>query len=141
MLDLVDGMSLEVKMPQLLTRLWLEGGIYITALFVKESSAVDLIILPNKYCKRIGETQYGTGIITFDFSYFDSLGLDKEGVKELLQGFSEEMQEKYLFYKTNPEMRWQMLDPSFSTAILQNEKSIPLTFYVYGSILNYEKIF
>lgn len=139
MLDLVDGMSLEVKMPQLLTRLWLEGGIYITALFVKESSAVDLIILPNKYCKRIGETQYGTGIITFDFSYFDSLGLDKEGVKELLQGFSEEMQEKYLFYKTNPEMRWQMLDPSFSTAILQNEKSVPLTFYVYGSILNYEK--
>ena len=26
MLDLVDGMSLEVKMPQLLTRLWLEIG-------------------------------------------------------------------------------------------------------------------
>lgn len=140
MLEVVDGLNIETKFPSLLTLLFTTGAVYITTYCDEESITVDSILLPDRYCRKIGETQYGTAIIEFDFSYFQSLGLMREELEEYIKQFPSEFKKGYDEYlKNSSEMRWQQLDPRFSTGILLNDVSIPTFFYLYGSILDYEK--
>lgn len=46
MLELADGLNLEVKMPQILTALYVEGCAYVTSYYDKTANAICLIILP-----------------------------------------------------------------------------------------------
>lgn len=140
MLEVVDGLSIETKFPRLLTTLLIEGAIYITTISNEDSITIDTLLLPNKYCRKIGETQYGTALIQFDFSYFDDLGLTKEQLNEYLESFSDEFQKGYRAYKKDTvKNRWQDLDPHFSTGVLLNEYSIPTFIYLWGGLLDYEK--
>lgn len=140
MLEVVEGLSIETKFPNLLTYLFIRGGVYFTTICDEDSLTIDTILLPDKYCRKIGETQFGTAIIEFDYSYFDDLGFAAEDLKDYLKSFSKEMQKGYNKYKKDStNFRWQELDPHFSSGVLLNEASVPTFFYIYGGILDYEK--
>ena len=139
MLEVVDGLSIETKFPALLTMLYINGAVYFTTYCDPDSLTINTIILPDKYCRKIGETQYGTIIISFDLSYFDNLGLTADQLNELFKGFPKEMKSLYNAYKKDSTKQWAQLDPFFSSGVLLNEFSIPTLFYVYGSIINYEQ--
>ena len=139
MLEVVDGLSIETKFPAMLSLMYISGGVYFTTFCDEESLSIDTMLLPDKYCKKIGETQYGTNIIQFDFSYFDSFGLKGQDLQTMLKSFPKEFQSGYRKYSNNSQLRWQTLDPHYSSALLLNEMSIPTYFYLMGGILDYEK--
>lgn len=140
MLEVVDGLSIETKFPALLTLLFTTGSVYFTTYCDEENYAIDTILLPNKYCRKIGETQFGAAIIQLDMSYIDDLGGNSDELKKaFLDGFPVEFKKHYNVYKRNSKMRWATLDPRFSSAILLNDAAIPTFFYLYGGILDYEK--
>ena len=140
MLEVVDGLSIETKFPALLTLLFTTGSVYFTTYCDEENYAIDTILLPNKYCRKIGETQFGAAIIQLDMSYIDDLGGNSDELKKaFLDGFPVEFKKHYNDYKRDSKMRWATLDPRFSSAILLNDAAIPTFLYLYGGILDYEK--
>lgn len=140
MLEVADGLSIETKFPALLTLLFMTGSVYFTTYCDEENYAIDTILLPNKYCRKIGETQFGAAIIQLDMSYIDDLGGNSDELKKaFLDGFPVEFKKYYNAYKRDSKMRWATLDPRFSSAILLNDAAIPTFFYLYGGILDYEK--
>lgn len=139
MLEVVDGLSIETKFPALLSLLFTNGSVYFTTMCDEDSITIDTLLLEPKYCHKIAETQYGTAIIQFDFFYFDSLGLNDKALKEYLKSFPKEFASGYNKYKKDNDMRWQILDPRFSSGIMLNEVGLPRYLYLYGGILDYEK--
>ena len=140
MLEIVDGLSIETKFPTLLTNLFINGSVYFTTLYEEESMTINTLILPSDKCRKVGETQYGTAVIRFDFSYFQNLGLDNDDLQELLKMFPKDFRSKYNKYLSNStDYQWQTLDARFSSGILLNEVAIPTLFYLYGGILDYEQ--
>lgn len=139
MQEVVDGLGVETKFPAILTKMFIEGGAYFTTVCDEDSIAIDTLILPDKYCRKIGESQLGTAIINFDFSYFDSIVSNQKERDEYFKSFSPEFKKKYAAFKKDSNKRWQTLDPRYSSCILVNDLSIPTFFYLYGGILDYEK--
>ena len=139
MLEVVDGLSIETVFPEILTRLFIAGSVYFTTLSDENSLTVSTFILDEQYCRKIAETQYGTSIIQFDFSYFDSLGLDAKAIKDYLKSFPKEFSKGYNKYTDDNKNRWQTLDPRYSGGMMLNEVGIPRYLYLYGGILDYEK--
>lgn len=140
MLEVADGLSIETKFPLILSYLFIEGAVYLTTVSDEQSIAIDTIILPSKYCRKIGETQYGTAIIEFDFSYFDDVGLTADQLKNYLKSFPDDFAKRYNKYKKDKtNFRWQQLDPHFSTGLLLNEYAVPTFLYLWGGILDYEQ--
>ena len=140
MLEVADGLSIETKFPVLLRTLYLEGAVYFATVSDEDSLTVDTIILPNKYCRKIAETQFNTAIIEFDVTYFDSLGLKGDALDVLLESFPEELVKAYKAYKNdmkNP--RWVMVDPRFASGILLNEYAVPTYLYLLAGIRQYEQ--
>lgn len=85
MLELADGLAIETKLPELLIRLFTTGATYFTSYLDEDSMTINILLLPEKYCRDIGQTQYGTYIIEFDFSYFTDLGYSEETLKAFLK--------------------------------------------------------
>ena len=139
MLEVVDGLSIETKFPALLTTLLTEGSVFFTTICDEDSINIDTIILPSNYCRKIGETQYGTAIISFNFSYFDDIGVNQEQLKEIFKTFPSEFKKKYNKYKSDSNLQWQDLDSTFSSGLSLNEVGLPTYLYVYGSILDFEE--
>ena len=139
MLEVADGLSIESKFPEILTRLFVQGSLFFTTACDEDSITIDTIVLPDKYCRKIGETQHGTGIIEFDFSYFDSCGLKGEDLEDFLASFPEEFESLYREYKKDTKHSWLELDPRFSSCVMLNEVGIPTYVYILGGILDYEK--
>ena len=139
MLEAVDGLSIETKFPAMLSLLYTNGAVYFTTFSDEESLSIDTMLLPDQYCKKVGETQYGTNIIQFDFSYFQSLGVQGKDLQEVMKSFPKEFQSGYRRFQNDANERWQTLDPHYSSALLLNEMSIPTYFYLMGGILDYEK--
>lgn len=100
-LEIVDGLALPIKGPNLLTTLFLKGAVYYTTLNDADSLTIDTLILPNAYCRKIGDTQFGTAIISFDMSYFSSVGLAADQLDEYFESFPEEFKAGYLAYLQN----------------------------------------
>lgn len=140
MLEVVDGLGMETKFPIILRTLYMEGAVYFATVSDEDSLTVDTVILPNKYCRKIAETQYNTSIIEFDVTYFNSLGLKGDALDQLLASFPEEIVKAYEAYtKSNTNPRWVMLDPRFATGILLNEYAVPTYLYLLAGIRSYEK--
>lgn len=139
MLETVDGLALKNKIPSLLQRLFTEGSVFFTTLSDDESLAIDTLILPSKYCRQIGETQFGTAIIAFDMSYFRDQGLTEDKLKDYFKSFPKEFEKGYRAYLKDSTKRWCELDPRFSSGVMMNELGIPTYIYVLGGILDFEK--
>lgn len=105
MLEVVDGLSIETKFPAMLRNLFISGAVYFTTMVNEESYTVDTLLLPNKYCRKIGETQYGTALIQFDFSYFSDLGLTEEQLKDYFKSFPKEFEKCYRKYQKDQNLR------------------------------------
>lgn len=102
MVEVVDGLNIETKFPKMLTYLYTNGAVYFTTIGSEEDYTLETILLPDAYCKKIGETQYGTPIISFNFAYFDKLNLSLEAtVKYLKESFTKEFADGYKKYKKN----------------------------------------
>ena len=139
MLEIVEGINIETKFPQLLLLLFQKGAVYFTTDLNEETYSIETILLPNKYCRKVGMTQFGTAIIQFDFSYFDSLGLGADQLKQTFASFPKEISKKYNIYKKNTQKRWQVLDSRFSTALVLNDQLIPTYLYALSGILAFEQ--
>ena len=139
MIEVVDGLCIENIFPRILRQLFIDGEVYFTTTADEDIKSVNTIILPRKYCRRIGETKYGTNIIEFNCQYFDNLGLANDNLKKFLEGFPKEIQTGYKAYKNNSNKKWCILDGRFSSCVLLNEYGIPTYFYLYGSIIDYEQ--
>ena len=105
MLEVADGLSIETKFPAMLSLLYINGAVYFTTACDEESVTIDTILLPDAYCRKIGETQYGTNIIQFDFSYFQNIGAQGDDLKELLKSFPKEFQRCYNKYLVDSNLR------------------------------------
>ena len=99
MLEAVDGLSIETIFPEMLTRLFVTGSVFYTTISDEDSLTVNTLLLESSYCRKIAETQYGTAIIQFDFSYFESLGLNEKALKDYLKSFPKEFLSGYNKYK------------------------------------------
>lgn len=147
MLEVIDGISIETIFPEILTNLFVAGMVCPSTVVDKRKMCLSTLLLPPTYCRPIGQTQYGTSIIQFDFSYFDKILNSYEKIEDLYEyirtSFSPEFEQKYRLYHDTPDKkvqsRWQVLDPRFSSAILLNPEGIPNLLYIIGSIINYEK--
>ena len=146
MLEVVDGISIETIFPEILTNLYVAGMVCPSTVVDKKKMCLSTLLLPPTFCRPIGQTQYGTSIIQFDFSYFDKLSSSYSNIEDLYEyiriSFSSEFEQKYRLYRNaqdKAELRWQVLDPRFSSAILLNPEGIPNLLYIIGSIINYER--
>lgn len=139
MLEVTEGLSFKTKFPALLQRLFVEGSVFFTTLSDDESLTVDTLILPTKYCRKIGETQFGTAIISFDMSYFRDQGLSEADLKDYFKSFPKEFEKGYRAFLKDAKANWCELDPHFSSGIMMNELGIPTYFYILGGILDFEK--
>ena len=139
MLEITEGLSLKNKVPSLLQRLFTEGSVFFTTISDDESLTIDTLILPSKYCRQIGETQFGTAIIAFDMSYFRDQGLTEDKLKDYFKSFPKEFELGYRAFLKDSQKRWCELDPRFSSGVMMNELGIPTYIYVLGGILDFEK--
>ncbi len=139
MLEVTEGLSFKTKIPAMLERLFVEGSVFFTTLSDDQALTVDTLILPTKYCRKIGETQFGTAIISFDMSYFSDQGLQEKDLKNYFKSFPKEFEKGYRTYLRNPNKKWIELDPHFSSGIMTNEIGIPTYFYILGGLIDFEK--
>lgn len=139
MLEVTEGLSFKTKIPALLQRLFVEGSVFFTTLSDEDSLTVDTLILPTKYCRKIGETQFGTAIVSFDMSYFRDQGLVEKDLKDYFKSFPKEFERGYRAYLRDSKLRWCQLDPHFSSGIMMNELGLPTYFYILGGIIDFEK--
>lgn len=108
-------------------------------MYSEETKTVDTIVLPSEYASRIGETEFGTDVIQFDMSYFDTLGLTVDELNDLLSGFPAEFTQFYVQYKGDAKNhRYAALNPAYSSCVLLNSKGIPTLLYSLIGIRNYE---
>lgn len=139
MLEVTEGLSFKTKIPSMLRRLFVTGSVFFTTLCDEDSLTVDTLILPTKYCRKIGETQFGTAIISFDMSYFRDQGLAESELKEYFKSFPKDFERGYRAYLKDAKQQWCELDPHFSSGILMNDLGIPTYIYLLGGILDFEK--
>lgn len=102
MMEVIEGLNLENKIPAELLQLFIDGSVFFITEYDNESQTINTLLLPNKYCRKVGETQFGTGMIKFNYAYFDDQGLGPEDLVDFLETFPEEMQAGYAEYKKNP---------------------------------------
>lgn len=138
MLEYADGISIETVFPTLLLYIFKNGKVNFSINADTKSKTISTIILPDEYCKSTFLTQYGTQEVMFDFSFFDSLGLKKEQLVELLNSFPQEFTELYNEYLENKSNRWKTLNAKYSTCISMNEEGFPTFLSVFYDIIDYK---
>lgn len=100
MTDIIDGLSLETTMPEIIAKLLTEGSVFLYAIKNTSSKTVSTIMLNPEFCEPVMMSQYGTGIFQFDVTYFDTLGLGDEELEVVLDMFPDELARAYRDYKT-----------------------------------------
>ena len=140
MAEVVDGLNIETTFPNLLTTLLINGSLYLTTMRRTGSKTLTTIILPHAYCRMTGITQYNTGVFQFDFSYFDSLGLNNEQLDIIFDYYPKEMRSMYDAYlEDNNNMRWQKMNPKYSAGFMLNNNSFPTYLRALSTIMQYDK--
>lgn len=138
--EVVDGISIETTFPIVLTELYINGAVFLLTTKNTSSKTIATLSLPSKYCRVNAVTQFGTYIFQFDFSYFDSLGLNKEELSRIWDFYPKEMQPMYNAYLADKQnMRWQQLDPKYAAAFMLNKNGFPTRLRAIFSILQYDQ--
>lgn len=138
--EVIDGLSIETTFPMILTQLYIDGAVFLVTTKNTSSKTITTLSLPTRYCRVNAITQFGTYLYQFDFSYFDSLGLNQEELTRIFDFFPKEMYQMYNAYlndKTN--MRWQVLDGKTAAAIMLNKDGFPTKLNAIFSILQYDE--
>ena len=139
MSEIVDGLNIETTFPQIITKLLVDGAVYLISEKNTSSQTITTMLLPYKYCRIAALTQFGTYQYQFDYSYFENLGLNGSELEQILEFYPAIIQEGYKTYLTDKNnLRWQSLDPKFSAAITTNEYGFPTRLASLIQIKNFE---
>lgn len=139
MTEVVDGINIEVTFPAIITKLQLEGAVYMYTSKNTSSKTVSTILLNPAYCKPVTQSQYGTGAFQFDLKYFDDLGFSVTELEEALNYFPKDIVKLYAEYKADGNLRRRTLDARYSTYIVQNDFTFPTKLSVLKSLFDYKK--
>lgn len=139
MTEVIDGLSLEITMPEMITKLLREGSVFLYAMKNTSSKTVSTILLNPEYCRPVMMSQYGTGIFQFDVTYFDSFGVGGEEMLELLSLFPDELVGYYNAYKSGSGPRWNVVDGRYSTYIIMNQEEFPTFLSTLRGIFDYDE--
>lgn len=137
--EIVDGLSIETTYPSVLTNLYVKGAAYLYVVKTTSSKTLTTISLPVKYCRTIAQTQFGTYMYQFDFSYFDGLGLSTEEMEIVWSMYPPEFRAQYELYKQDRNQQWQLVNPKFAGAILLNDIGFPTKLNILRSVLQYQQ--
>lgn len=148
MISVVDGISIEVTYPKILQTGLIYGIIYLYTEKNKSTNTIETFMLPHKYCRKGFSTNYGTDTVVFDLKFFDDIKMrlsSSSGLKiedeEFYDLFPKELVDKYNDYKNDPQnLRWQELEPKFSTAISFSQNSMPPKLYANFGLIDYDII-
>lgn len=140
MTEIVDGMSIEVIFPMILTKLFKEGEVYLYTVRNRPSKTVSTVILNSEYCRPVMTSQYGTGIFQFNLKYFQDLVLYGEELEEVLELFPEEIVQAWREYKDRMRPNeFVILDGRYSTYLSVNDYGFPTSLSVLKSLFDYEQ--
>lgn len=139
MSEAVDGLNIETTYPMVLTNLLINGSVFVTTVRRTGSKTLTTIILPHKYCRTTGMTQYGTTVFQFDMSYFDSLGLNQQQLETIFEFYPKEMKSMYNSYREDTNNnRWQKMNPKYSAGFVLNNNSFPTYLRALSAIMQYD---
>lgn len=139
MTSLVDGLSIEVMFPLIITKLFKEGSVFLYAIKDTKSKTISTMMLNSAYCKPLLVSQYGTGVFQFNLKYFDDLGLTKENLEQALEFFPEELVDAYKKWKNKTGEKFITLDGRYSTYINLNDYNFPTKLATIKGLFDYEK--
>lgn len=138
--EIVDGLSVETTFPQILTKLFTDGAVFLYGYKTASSKTITTMAFPNKYCRLRTQTQFGTYTYQFDYSYFDNLGISAAKLEEIFQYYPKELHDGYLAYKADTaHMRYQVLNPKFAGAITLNQYGFPTKLKMWQNLDRYNK--
>lgn len=138
--SVTDGISVSTVFPLLLTTLLVDGVVFIVTDRHTPSKTVITSTLPSRYCKIIGQTQYGTSLFKFDYNYFDDLNLNAEQTKEVVESFPKIIQDGYRLFENNKqENRWMIIDGKYGCALSMNSNGFPTKLSSLFNIKRYQK--
>lgn len=144
MVNIVDALSIETLFPKILEKGLIDGVVYLY-LYMK-GGAPNVIILPEKYCKRYRETNFDTETILFNFEYFRELEheyLEYPGIEtdDLLNMYPRQMVNQYKKYKNGGKYdgpQYQELNIQTSAAIPFHIDAIPPKIVVSAAKHDYD---
>lgn len=136
MIQVVDGMNLEIVVPEILEDILLTGSAYIYADKLNSSKTISLLTLPGSYCRTVLKTNIGTNLIEFDMRYFEQFR--GEAKESMLNLFPKEFRTLYTLYSSNTQLVWHALNPKFATSIMLNDLGMPPLLNAMSGIIEYE---
>lgn len=140
MTEIVDGMSIEVTFPMILTKLFKEGEVYLYTVRNRASKTVSTIILNSEFCRPVMTSQYGTGIFQFNLKYFENLVLYGQELEDVLYLFPEEIVNAWLEYREKKRLnKFVILDGRYSTYLSVNDYGFPTSLSILKSLFDFEK--
>ena len=137
MVQVVDGMNLEIVVPEVLEDILITGSAYIYADKLNSSKTISLLTLPVQYCRTVLKTNIGTNLIEFDMSYFEQFRGDAR--EAILNLFPKEFRTLYNIYAGDTQLRWHALNPKFATSIMLNDLAMPPLLNSMSGIIEYEQ--
>lgn len=137
MLQVVDGLNLEVSVPELLEDILVSGSAYVYAEKLNSSKTISLLSLPSKYCRTVLKTNLGTNVIQFDMRYFDQFRGDNKEIA--FSYFPKEFLTLYNEYVNDTQNPWKQLNPKFATSFMVNDLAMPPMLNSMAAILEYEQ--
>lgn len=136
--EIVDGLAIETTYPSVLTNLFINGAVFLYTVKTTSSKTLTTLSFPVKYCRAYAKSQFGTYMYQFDFSYFDNLGLSKTELEQVWAMYPAEFRAQYEAYRGDSNLRWQLVNPKFSGAILLNDIGFPTKLNILSSIIQYQ---
>jgi len=152
MVRVVDGLKLEVQIPNILRELFLSGAVYLYGDKYKVAETISYLMLPQQYCRTIFKTNHGTNVIQFDFNYFDKIQNVDERLyilelfpKEFVSLYNESLDPKDTkneipsFGGSAGTAKWITLDHRYASSIALNDVGLSPLINALGDIVDYKE--
>lgn len=137
LMNIVDGLALETLVPKILESLYIDGIVGIYFEFDEQSKALLGTILPASRVRSSFQTMYGTNVVEFDFSFFDSYNGDQ--LTKVLESFPQEFADQYSRVSKEQD-KWAILDPTKSAALRTNNLGTPPFIAALSGIIEFQNV-
>ena len=149
MIGAVEGINLETLLPSILEYSLIYGSCGVITEKNTSSESIVTFILPQEYYKQVGQTQFGTKIIAFNFEYFDTLknkvsGSSTNAVEDttfdsILNSFPKILRDGYAEYLLSKTNKWKILNPEVATMFTFNDIGLPPKLGAYPAAVDYNQ--
>ena len=116
--EVVKKLGLKEQLYKLILKAWREDAAYGYC-YYSEDEGLYIMPLDAQYCKISSVNLDGSMNFSYDFSFFRSHS-------DYLEYWDSEFQKKYNSYQTNPDLRWQELDPERTVCFKINTEDLIL---------------